>query len=276
MASVYSQHGEHAEALRLLHEGLEIAQRARVLEQIGFYNRRLSENYFFLGDWVSARRHIMDNFQRQLSATRLLESEYMLNLLDGRLEEAAALAHAIAADHRRKGDFPWARYFSAMEAWHNLELDRIEEARAAAAEALGETMPTGWSHGIWFIAEALARGGDDAQCKMECDKLELFGRATNNPYLLAGALAGRAMLAVKRGDLHRGITLLEESLPLTKSLPVLHAYALHTLARVLTRRAEGGDAERVRTLLQECLNLLEQMGDIRKVERVRTEFISLI
>lgn len=276
MAQVYNQRGEHTEALRLLHEGLEIGRRARSVEQMSFYNRRLSEAYFFLGDSASARRHIMDNLRLQLSPTRLQESEYMLTLLDRRLEEAAALAHVIAADHWRRGDFPWARYFSAMETWHNLELDRIEEARAAAAEALGKAIPPGWTELMWFIVEALARGGDDEQCKVLCDKVELFGRATNNPQLLAGALAGRALLDVEKGDLHRGITLLEESLPLTKSLPVLHAHALHTLARVLTRRAGRGDAERVRTLLQECLNLLGRMGDTRKVERVRTEFISLI
>ncbi len=277
MATVHIQRGEHTEVLRLLHEALEIARRGRDVERISFYNRRLSEVYFFLGDWTSSKRHIMDNLQRQLSPTRLQESEYLLSLLEGRLEKAAALAHALATQRQHKGDFPWARYLSAMEAWHNLELGRMEEARAAAAEAVSEPMPVVMqSMVIGFIAEAFARGGDHERCEMFCDRVEAFSRATNSPLTLAGTLAGRAVLAVERGDLHRAVTLLEESLPLTKSLPVIHAHALHTLGRVLTQRGERGDSERAKRRLQECLKLLEQMGDTRKVERVRAEFTSLV
>ncbi len=98
-------------------------------------------------------------------------------------------------------------------------------------------MPTLFGHPQGgFMVEALARGGDHERCETFCDRLELFSRATNSPLALAGTLAGRAMLAGERGDFHRAVTLLEESLPLTKSLPVIHAHALYTLARVLTQR----------------------------------------
>ncbi len=68
---------------------------------------------------------------------------------------------------------------------------------------------------------------------------------------------------------------LEQSLPLAKPVPVLCAHIIHTLAEALTRRGGEGDIERAKGKLQECLTLLEEMGDTRKADRVRAELTSL-
>ncbi|MGH8554826.1 MAG: tetratricopeptide repeat protein [Gammaproteobacteria bacterium] len=215
-----------------------------------------------------------------LSTILRLQAEWFLKRLEGDWEGAVSLARSILEHARRTGDVQGIFIYSALLAGDCLELGRIQEARDAAAEAAGiaESNP----HFLFFITraafilEALARGGDYERCEALCARGEALSRAANSPLGLAGALYGRAVLALERGDPDEAVTLFDEILPLAKRVgPVIQAHVLRTFARALTRRGAPGDFERAKAALQECLTLLDQMGDTRKAQQVRTELSSL-
>ena len=79
---------------------------------------------------------------------------------------------------------------------------------------------------------------------------------------------------MERGDPGAAVRLLDETLPLAKPVP-FHASILEKLAQALARRGNPGNMERAKEALQECLTLLEQMGDTRKAEQVRADLGTL-
>ncbi|MGH2669604.1 MAG: tetratricopeptide repeat protein, partial [bacterium] len=275
LSVVHQQQGEGEESLRLLLEALEIARRARNIWDIAFLNRRLVAHYFLWGDWQAAKRYLNENLRMDLSTPLRLESEWFLKRLEGDWEGAVSLARSIVEHRRRTGDAHGIFLYSMLLAGYSLELGRVHEARDAAAEAAGITesnpdflfIPL-----VAFIPEALARGGDYERCEALCARGEALSRAANSPSGLAGALYGRAVLALERGDPDQAVRLFDEILPLAKRVgPVFQAHVLRTLARALIRRGVPGDLERGKAVLQECLMLLEQMGDTRKAQQVRGE-----
>ena len=280
MALAHEQRGQYAEARRQLLQALDVARRARHVEQISFINFRLSQHDFWRGDWVEAKRYIVDNVERQpLSSIRRLESRHMLSCLDGEWEAAASLAGDVVEHHRQKGNLTWASQFGGWHAWHNLELGQIREAFISASEVAAFAERIG---GVFappthaFVLEGLARGGALQRCEALCAKVEAVRGAVDTPYNRTSALLGRAAVALERGDREGGARLLEECLlAAERSGPVLHAYVLRKLGRVLIERRGEGDLERARHTLQECLTLLEQMGDARKAEQVRAELRAL-
>ncbi len=277
LAGVHEQRGELTETLRLYHEALDAGRRAKDVEQTSFLNHRLGEVYLSHGNWKAAKRHLMDNLQQPSSIWRL-ESECVLSRLEGRWETAASLARRLADERRRKGDLFWSRIFSARLAWLNLELGRIQEARNAAAEAVGGPAPYVRHFFFWHfavLAECFARAGDFQQCEALCARVEALSRVANNPWGQVGALYGRAIVRLERGDIHEAVRLLEQSLPLAKPVPVLYAQIIRTFAEALTRRGGEGDIKRAKGALQECLTVLEEMGDTRKAEHVRAALASL-
>ncbi len=82
-------------------------------------------------------------------------------------------------------------------------------------------------------------------------------------------------MSLERGDAHEAVKQLEQSLPLAKPVAVLYAHIMRTFAEALTRRGGEGDIERAKGVLQECLTVLEEMGDTRKAEHVRAALASL-
>ncbi len=278
MALMHQERSEHGEAFRLQVEALSVARRAKNLAQIGFANIRLAGHHIWQGDWHAARQHILDNLQMHLSPAGFQQSEYFLRALDGELEAAVSLARDIREHHRHTGNVQGILNMSWGLAWHTLELGRIQDAREAAVEAAGimEIHPHFFLWGVPFVAEALARGGDHERCEALCVRGEELSRAAHSPQGLAGALYGRAVLALERGDPGEAVRLLDEVVPLVKRHGlVLHARTLHVLARALTRRGAPGDVERAKAVLQECLTLLDQMGDTRKAQQIRGELAAL-
>ncbi|MGQ0550092.1 MAG: tetratricopeptide repeat protein, partial [Armatimonadota bacterium] len=279
LAVIYQERGEDGDALPLLLEALEIARRARNVYDIFFANVRLGVYYFAQGDWQAAKRYANDNLRMDLSPVLRLQAELFLKRLEGDWEGAVSLDRSILEHARRTGDVQTIFISSARLAGDYLELGRIQEARDAAAEAAGIAESNPHFHFVIlaaFITEALARGGDYERCEALCARGEALSRAANSPPGLAGALHGRAVLALERGDPHAAVTLFDEILPLaTRVGPVLQAHVLRTFARALTRRGAPGDLERARAAFQECLTLLERMGDARKAQQVRTELSSL-
>ncbi len=275
LALIYEERGEYVEALPLLLEALEIARRARNVYHIAFQNTRLGLlHYFARGDWQAAKRYVNDNLRMDLSPILRLWSERFLRDLEGDWEGAVSLARSILEHDRRTGDVLGIFINSALLAGDCLELGRIQEARDAAAEAAGiaESNPHFLFIRLAFIPEALARGGDYDRCEVLCARGEALSRAANSPPGLAAALFGRAVLALERGDPDEAVRLFDETLPVaTRVGPVLQAHVLRTFARALTRRGAPGDLERAKAVLQECLTLLDQMGDTRKAEQVRAE-----
>jgi hypothetical protein len=84
------------------------------------------------------------------------------------------------------------------------------------------------------------------------------------------------MLALEREEADQAVKLLEEGLQFAKSTPVrIRARVLAALARALSTRRASGDIERGRKAFQDCLSLLDQMGDTRKAKQVRAELSSL-
>ncbi len=279
LAVVYQERGVDTEALPLLLEALEIAQRARNVYYIGFQNQRLAIHYFGQGDWQAAKRYANESLRTDLSTIPRLQVEHLLRGLEGDWEGAVSLARSVLEHARRRGDVQTIFIYAALLAADCLDLGRIQEARDAAVEAAGiaEEHP----HFLFFvpvtfIPEALARGGDYERCEALCARGEALCRATNSLPGLVGALYGRAVLALERDHPDKAVMQFDEVVPLAKQFrPILHAHVLRTFARALTRRGAPGDLERAKAVLQECLTLLEQMGDTRKTQQVRTELSSL-
>ncbi len=279
MAGLHRTRGEHAEAKRLLLEALEAGQRVRDVEQVTFANIALSMYYFGQGDWQAAKQHVNENLQLPLSAINLQRSEYMLRWLEGNWEAAASLGRNVLEHYRRTGNVRWFFLYSTVLTEDCLDLGRIQEAREAAAEAaeIAERSPSfllgGWGL-IASVLEGLARGGDYEKCEALCASAEALNRAAKSPQGLAEALFGRAALALERGDPDGAVRLLDEGLPLAKPLPLFYARILRKLAQALTQRANRGDLERAREVVQECLTLLKKIGDTRRAEQVHAEFAS--
>lgn len=279
LAVVFQERGEDVEALPLLLEALEIAQRARNVYDIAFQTMRLGVYHFGQGDWQAAKRYANESLRMDLSTVVRLQSERLLRDLESDWEGAVSLGRSILEHARRTGDVQTIFIRSALLAADCLELGRIEEARDAAVEAAGiaEEHPHFLLFvPVTFIPEALARGGDYERCEALCARGEALSRAANSPPGLASALYGRAVLALERGDPDEAVRLFDEILPPAKRVgPVLHAHVLRTFARALTRRGAPADVQRAKAVLQECLTLLDQMGDTRRAQPVRTELSAL-
>ncbi len=279
MAVVHQARGENAEVLPLLLEAQEVARRVKDMQAISFQNIRLAAHYFGQGDSQTAKQYILENLRMSLSAIALLESERMLRQLDGNLEESASLTRETLGHHRRTGDVQAIAINSTLLAMYLLELGQIQDARAVAAEAAGIYESNKRFFLVPFvglIAEALARGGDHQHCEEFCARGEALSRAANSPPGLAGALFGRAMLALERDDPKEAVERFEECLQLAHSVGVpFRARVLHGFAQALSRRRSPGDLQRAKEALQQSLSLYDQMGDTRKAKQLRAELSSL-
>lgn len=278
LALLSEERGDHASAKQLLLEALEVSQRARNLQYIAFMNGRLSVYNFMHGDWQVARRYASDNLQMPLSPVDFQFAERMLRWVEGNWEAAAALDQKLVEDYRRTGNVQGVYLSSFALVWANIVLGRVQEARAAAAEgaAIIEESPLYFLGSTFaFIAEGLAQGGDYDRCEALCAKAEAVNRTAKSPQGLAASLYGRAVLAFELRNYAAAVQLLDEAIPLVKPLPPLYAHMLRRLAQVLSQPGAQGDIGRARAVFQECLRLLEQMGDARKAEQVRLELSTL-
>ncbi len=278
LALLHQVRGEHAAAKRLLLETLEASERVRNLQQISFANIRLGYYNFVHGDWQAAKQYAIENLQMSLSLDDLQDAERLLRWLEGNWEAAASLDGTLLQHYRRTGNVQGIFLYCVSLAWASVALGRVQEAREAAAEAatIAENDPHHLCHPyIAFILEGLAQGGDYDRCEALCARAEAVNRAAKSPHGVASVLFGRGVLAFERRNHDAAVQLLDEALPLAKPLPVLHAHMLHKLAQVLGQRKAPGDIERVKKICQECLRLLEQMGDTRKADQVRTELAAL-
>ena len=104
---------------------------------------------------------------------------------------------------------------------------------------------------------------------------ESVSRKVNSSLGLAAALFGRGILASKRGDFGHAIQHFDEASSLVPLNKTFRARTLQFLARALTGRRGPGDLERARAVLQECLTLLEEMGDTRRAAAVQEEMGTL-
>ncbi len=280
MAFAHQLRGEHAEVLPLLLEAREVARRVKDIRGISFQNARLAAYYFFgQGDSQTAKQYILENLRMPLSARPLLESERMLRQLDFNLKEAAALTREILEHNRHTGDVQAIVINSTVLASLTLELGETQEARDAAVEA-AEILESNehffLTPFVGSIAEALARGGEHQRCEAFCARGEALSRAANSPPGLAGALFGRAMLALERHDPGEAVQRLDECLQLAPSVGVpFRARMLHGFAQALSSRRNQDDIQRAKEVLQQSLVLFDQMGDARKVEQLRAELSSL-
>ena len=272
------ERGEYAQALRLRHEALEASKRVRDVEHMGFANTQLANSYYWRGDWQSARRHLSNNLQSTLSGSWRQVSEHLSLLLDGDVDAAASICRKVVERNRTTGDLQGIWISCSLLARDYLELGRIQEAREAATEAAG-TVENSPHFLLWpmtgDVVEALARGGDHERCEALCTKGEAVSRAAKSPLGLSGALYGRAILALEKGNPDASIRHLQEGLPLVEQLPVLRSQILRAVAQAFIHRNADGDVERARETLRECLALLERMEDARKAEQVRAELGSL-
>ncbi len=282
IALLQQELGEHAAAKRLLLEALEVSERVRNLEYIAFANLRLGYYNFAHGDWQAAKQYAIENLQMPLSLDDLQDAERLLRWLEGNWEAAASLDRTLLQHYRRTGNVMAVFLYCASLAQASVALGRVQEAGEAAAEAA--TIAEKDQHyllghatggGIAFIVEGLAQGGDYDRCEGLCARAEAVNRAAKSPQGVASVLFGRGVLAFERRNHDAAVQLLDEALPLAKPLPVLHAHMLHKLAQVLGQRKAQGDIERAKKICQECLRLLDQMGDTRKADQVRTELAAL-
>jgi tetratricopeptide (TPR) repeat protein len=278
IALLHVERGQVGQAIPLLLEALEASRRIRDVPQIAFLNMNLAQYIFWQGDWQAARRYALDTLNVRPSLLHLKEAEFYLRLLDCKFEDAVSLAQEVLAEERRGGNRQRVFFWSALLAWLNLELDRLQEAASAATEAT--TFGSTTSQYLWppfaFVPKALARAGAYSECEALCAKVETLSRTAKSPMGLASALLGRAELSHQRGNLDEAIKLLSEDLPFAQQHgKVLHASVLHSLGQALMQRRQFNDINRAKEVLNESLMLLEQMGNARKVRQVQEALKSL-
>jgi len=272
LALISFEEGNHEEALALNREALDAAKRTRDIEGIVFHNAQVSYVYFMWGDWKRAREHLQDSLQRPLSPTNRRLSEARLKWLEGEWEAALALMQELADE---RNPFPqWTFGINGQAAWNALDLDRVEDAAAAAeraATAIDEDPTyTGWPPFL-AVAEALGRAGRRERCEQVCAAAEGQGERTGARLAVVGSAVGRAALALYDGEADRAVELLQGVLPSVDWAPVARARFLRRLGWALKARGAPGDLEKARIVLEECLQLLDGMGDRRMAELVRTE-----
>jgi tetratricopeptide (TPR) repeat protein len=272
------ERGQVGQAMPLLLEALEASRRARDVQHIGFLNMQLAGYIFWQGDWQAARRYALDTLNVRPSLLHLKEAEFYLRLLDSKFEDAVALAEDVRGEERRGGNRQRVFFWSALLAWLNLELGRLQDARSAATEAAAFGSAT--LRYLWppfaFVPKALARAGAHAECEALCAQVEVLSRNAKSPMGLASALLGRAELARQRGSLDEAITLFREDLPFAQQHgKVLYADVLHSLGQALMQRRQLDDINRAKEVLNESLKLLEQMGNAAKARQVQEIMQSL-
>jgi len=273
-AIIYFNRGEWRKAVLLLEEARDASGRARDTEQIAFHNLQLSAHYFNLGEWERAREYVLDNLRRPLSRTNQQISERMLHSLNGEWESAAEVGRALLDYHLDRFDQA-AVIFGGHLTRHLVDLERVEEAAEVASlilpKVLGDHRYMAWPPFV-PLPEALALAGRKAPCEELCTVAEEFGRSGDAPNAVAAAAIGRAALSLKDGQADRAVALLEEALPMAERFgPVLKARMLKWLGRSLRARDIEGDRTRSRAVLEECISLLDRMGDRRMAGIVRQE-----
>ncbi|MGH2454467.1 MAG: protein kinase domain-containing protein [bacterium] len=272
LALISFEEGNHEEALALNREALDAAKRTRDIEGIVFHNAQVSFVYFMWGDWKRARERLLDSLQRPLSPTNRRLSEARLKWLEGEWEAALALMQELADE---RNPFPqWTFGINGQAAWQALDLDRVEDAAAAAeraATAIDEDPTyTGWPPFL-AVAEALGRAGRRERCEQVCAAAEGQGERTGARLAVIGSAVGRAALALYDGEADRAVELLQGVLPSVDWAPVVRARFLRRLGWALKARDAEGDRHQAQQALGECLQLLERMGDRRMAGLVRTE-----
>ncbi len=274
---LFFEEGSDGEGQRLMLEALEAAKKARDIEGIVFHNGQASFASFMRGEWDRAREFLLDSLQRPLSPRNRRISEARLKWLEGEWEIALDLTRDLAQE---PNPFPqWTFSFNGEAAWHALDLNRVDEA-ADAAERAADAIDVESGFILWpfflAVAEALGRSGRRERCEQVCALADDQGQRIGAPAALMGSALGRAALATYDGDASRAVQLLQGALPQAeRAVPVQRARFLRRLGWTLRARGAEGDRERARIVLEECLQLLEQMGDRRMAGLVRTELEAL-
>jgi tetratricopeptide (TPR) repeat protein len=270
---LFFEEGNVEEGQSLTLEALEAAKKARDIEGIVFHNAQASFGSFMRGEWDRAREFLLDSLQRPLSPRNRRISEARLKWLEGGWEIALDLTRELAQE---PNPFPqWTFSFDGEAAWHALDLDRVDEA-ADAAERAAHAIDIEPGYTLWpfflAVAEAIGRAGRRERCEHLCALADDKGRRISASLAPIGSAFGRAALALHDGEAGRAVVLLQEALPHAAAAPpVAKARFLRRLAWALRARGDDGDRERARTVLEECLQLLERMGDRRMADLVRTE-----
>jgi hypothetical protein len=197
----------------------------------------------------------------------------MLYSLNGEWESAAEVGRVLLDHHLDRFDQA-AVIFGGQLTWHLVDLERFEEAGEVASlilpKVLGDHRYMAWPPFI-HLPEALALGDRRSQCEEVCTAAEEFGRK-DAPVALAAAAIGRAALALADRQPERAVALLEGARPMVERFgPVLQARILRRLGHALRARGIEGGRTRGRAVLEECLSLLDRMGDRRMAGLVRKE-----
>ncbi len=273
LALLSFEEGKFEEALPLLHEALEAAKRSRDVEGIVFHNGQVGFTYFMSGQWERAREHALDSLQRPLSPRNQHVTEMRLAWLEGDWERALERSREVAEEF---DPFPQTTFtLNGETAWHALDLERFEEA-AAAAERAATAIEVDTDYTAWppflAVAEALGRAGRRRLCEDLCAAADEHGTQIGGPLALMGSALGRAAMALHDGEPGRAVDLLRNAAPYAeKAGPVTKARFLRRLGWALKACGAEGDQEKARQVLADCLQLLERMGDRRMADLVRAE-----
>ncbi|HLA24063.1 MAG TPA: tetratricopeptide repeat protein, partial [bacterium] len=274
LALIYYARGEPRNALPLMQEARDGAGRARDTEQIAFHNNQLGRSYVMLGEWDRAREYFLDNLRRPLSRINQQWSELWLYWLNGEWESAAGVGRALLEYYLDRFDQGVVTAGGQL-VWHLVDLERVEEAAEVAALILPRYLqdPRYMDWPSFFpLPEALALGKRRTPCEEVCTVAEEYGRKTDAPVALAAAAIGRAALALADRQPERAVALLEGARPMVERFgPVLQARILRRLGHALRARGIEGGRTRGRAVLEECLGLLDRMGDRRMAGLVRKE-----
>lgn len=279
LSLLYQWRGEYLKTLDLLHEALEAVRHARDVEFISFVLLRLGNVSFSMGNWQPAKQYAQEILQLPVSSVRRQEAEHILHWIAGDFEAVAAAARALLAHYRSTANLQGVFISDALLARANLELGRMAEAVEAAEEAarIAAEHPQFYmvaiagSGAMW---EALAEG-DLAGLDDRLTQAESVSRRVNSPVGLAAAMFGRGILAMKHNDFDRAIQHFDEASSLVPLNKTFRARTLQFQARAMAGRRRPGDLQRARAVLQECLTLLEEMGDTHHAAAMREEAAAL-
>ncbi|MFD9910601.1 AAA family ATPase [Streptomyces sp. NPDC059063] len=283
LPSILEGIGRHREAVTLLDEGIELAQRYGMRESEAWMWSNRSETQYALGRWDealdSARRAVLSAKPRGGACTRLAYCA----LARGDFAEAAhqlaeARKHFGTHDYMPQNTLPLARIAVGLAGGEG----RILDARAELDQAVGSGLPPGTQRYGWPLLLAAATAESDAhgvaiaeagrEASVHRIRTTAKSLATNVPVWQAYALWVRAELQRAEGRTNPDdwLEVLTEIAPLERPYDLARvryrlAEALLTAGTSGSRPASatgGGDADRDRAteLLRQAGAVAEHLG----------------
>jgi CHAT domain-containing protein len=233
----------HSQALVLLREGLDLAQRAGIAEAATILQMQIGETYLRLGRPDDALRH----YEEVLPAARAVNAPRHL----------ASILHGIAsARHERNGvqdALPWYE-----EAW--------ETARSAEVSLNAEQF-------LLDLACACEESGARDAAERHAEEARALGERMRNPYAVGEAERALGRILAARGREDEGRRLIRQAVGRGRSIGV-SSLLRNALVDAADLAVAVGDFASADTMLAEALEIVESVRERQAGEEIRLGFLA--